>query len=136
LLPVTVDSVESALIIFVFSSVPSRSSPARSGTLVTIIASSGFSTGTTCVTTGAPATFGPVYGTYGPYTSVVAGAVVIGTAALGLGVNGLGAGAISSLVIGAESGCETPIAGFWANTGAAARTRAAVVMRNVIAISS
>jgi hypothetical protein len=113
LLPVTVDSVERVLIIFVLNSVPSRSSPARSGTLVTIIASSGFSTGTTCVAAGAPATFGPVYGTYGPYASVVAGAGVAGTAALGLGVNvgvnGFGAGATSSLVIGAESGRETPL---------------------------
>jgi hypothetical protein len=42
----------------------------------------------------------------------------------------------SSLVIGAESGCETPVAVLWANTGAVARTRAAVVRRSVMAISS
>jgi hypothetical protein len=60
----------------------------------------------------------------------------MGTAALGLGVNGFTAGLASSLVIGAESGCETPVAELWANTGEAARIRAAVAMRSVMAISS
>jgi hypothetical protein len=75
-----------------------------------------------------------VYGTYGPYTSVEGAAA--GVAALGLGFNGFCAGIASSLVIGAGSGCETPVAALCANAGAAARTRAAVVMRSVIAISS
>jgi hypothetical protein len=76
---------------------------------------------------------GPVYGTYAPYTSDEVGAVA-GIAALGLGVNGLGAGVASSLVITVGSGRETP--DIWANTGAATKRRAAVVIRKVIAISS
>jgi hypothetical protein len=63
---------------------------------------------------------------------------VAGIAALGLGFNtGVDAdvaGATSSLVIGDESGCETPLV--CANKGAVASTKAAVVMRSVMAISS
>jgi energy-converting hydrogenase Eha subunit B len=49
---------------------------------------------------------GPLYGTYGPYTSCVLAA---GTAAEGFAAGVAGAVAASSTVIGAESGRATPL---------------------------